>query len=765
MRYKIIIAFFVIMLMITTSANSTIFNEQGFNENKNKTEPLSRTTVTFYSSTSDGYTATWGDNYNEIWSADSGDVMNWFYNTCGQGKSAHYQIQRAYVYFDTSSIPDGAPILSATLSLYGMNTYTDIDFYIIVQNGQPTYPHDPIQEGDYDKDHYSGEGGSFHTSNFVTEAYNDISLNSDGKSWINKQGQTKFCLRSQREIEGISPPHLKLEFVSFYPAEDGNNFAPKLTVEYNSPPNKPSKPTGSTNGHVDTQYTYSSTTSDPDNDNIYYWFDWGDGTNSGWKGPYSSGQPGSASKTWQTPGSYNVKVKSKDVHGTESSWSDPLIVTIVNDPPNAPGKPNGPASGNHGVQYCYSTSATDPENQQVKIYFDWGDGTGAWTGFVNSGDSVQKCHTWSEPGSYNVKAKAKDELGEESGWSGILNVVLTNQAPNIPSSPDPPPGATWVSTSTDLSWNGGDPNGDTVYYDVYFGTTNPPGKVNDDQTSTTYDPPGDLEELTIYYWQIFAKDEYGYEVIGPIWSFTTREYNKPVLKLYGGWPKGHIPDSGTQQTDFTFRINYEDQDGDPPVEKKLIFNNGKEYNMNLFSGVPADGNYEVVIKGSDVGGGTHKYWFWYKDIKDEVRFPLPGEEWAIEVNHQPNKPTISGPPNGLPDVEYVYSAETTDPEVEDLKYWFDWGDGSNSGWVPYDEWTSSGDMVSHPHTWSKRGTYTVKVRAMDKSEDISEWSEPLTVTMPRDRFTNYLICKFYELFGNFPVMQHILTKIRVNLPS
>ena len=37
---------------------------------------------------------------------------------------------------------------------------------------------------------------------------------------------------------------------------------------------------------------------DPDGDNVLYYIDWGDGTNSGWLGPYPSGQQASAQKTW-----------------------------------------------------------------------------------------------------------------------------------------------------------------------------------------------------------------------------------------------------------------------------------------------------------------------------------------------------------------------------------------------------------------------------------------------------------------------------------
>ena len=54
-------------------------------------------------------------------------------------------------------------------------------------------------------------------------------------------------------------------------------------------PNKPSTPTGEASGKIRVEYTYTSSAIDPDNDPIYYVFNWGDGTDSGWLGPVDSG--------------------------------------------------------------------------------------------------------------------------------------------------------------------------------------------------------------------------------------------------------------------------------------------------------------------------------------------------------------------------------------------------------------------------------------------------------------------------------------------
>jgi len=57
----------------------------------------------------------------------------------------------------------------------------------------------------------------------------------------------------------------------------------------NFPPNKPSKPFGIINVKINVEYTYISGTVDPNEDHVYYLWDWGDGNSSGWLGPYNSG--------------------------------------------------------------------------------------------------------------------------------------------------------------------------------------------------------------------------------------------------------------------------------------------------------------------------------------------------------------------------------------------------------------------------------------------------------------------------------------------
>jgi hypothetical protein len=93
-------------------------------------------------------------------------------------------------------------------------------------------------------------------------------------------------------------------------------------------PEKPTRPDGPPNGKPGVEYTYQTSTTDPDGDQVYYMWEWGDDTTSDWLGPYDSGETVSADKSWNEKGTYEVKVKAKDIYDQESEWSDPLAVTI-----------------------------------------------------------------------------------------------------------------------------------------------------------------------------------------------------------------------------------------------------------------------------------------------------------------------------------------------------------------------------------------------------------------------------------------------------
>jgi hypothetical protein len=202
--------------------------------------------------------------------------------------------------------------------------------------------------------------------------------------------------------------------------------------------NPPANPTltGPTIGIINKEYTYSVVTTEPDGENVYYYIDWGDGTNTGWMGSYSPGDTVTVQKSWSTPANYTVYARAKDINEVNSGWSNPLFVSIIDD--HAPYAPTiaGPAKGTIGTPYPYTFTTTDVDGDQVYYSIDWGDGqTEEWLGPYNSGATAEVSHQWDVKGTYIIRAKAKDMHGIESDWGTLQITMPASVIVSIPSSP------------------------------------------------------------------------------------------------------------------------------------------------------------------------------------------------------------------------------------------------------------------------------------------------------------------------------------------
>jgi hypothetical protein len=96
----------------------------------------------------------------------------------------------------------------------------------------------------------------------------------------------------------------------------------KISAFDNQRPDKPDTPIGPTKGSPGVEYTFTTSGSDPDGDDITYRWDWDDGTISDWLNTTE------ASHTWDVKDNYDIRVKTKDEHGGESDWSDAHTIAI-----------------------------------------------------------------------------------------------------------------------------------------------------------------------------------------------------------------------------------------------------------------------------------------------------------------------------------------------------------------------------------------------------------------------------------------------------
>jgi len=126
--------------------------------------------------------------------------------------------------------------------------------------------------------------------------------------------------------------------------------------------------------------------------------------------------------------------------------------------------------------------------------------------------------------------------GNASEHSTILKF---NNPPYVPINPIPPNGSTNVTTMVYLCWTGGDPDGDEVFYNVYFGNTSPPPGYLYNQSNNCTPVLYLLEFNTTYYWKIISIDEHGASTEGPIWSFNTMRYPGKTLYVGGSGPNNY----------------------------------------------------------------------------------------------------------------------------------------------------------------------------------------------------------------------------------
>ncbi len=117
----------------------------------------------------------------------------------------------------------------------------------------------------------------------------------------------------------------------------------------------------------------------------------------------------------------------------------------------------------------------------------------------------------------------------------------------------------------------------------------------------------------------------------------------------------------------------------------------------------------------------------------------------------PAIPSIDGPTKGKVGVSYPYTVVAEDPEADEVFYFVDWGDETNSSWVgPY----LSNENVILDHMFTKKGSYTITVKAKDIYYAESDWGT-LQVNMPKT--SSYTIVM--KLLERFPFLSNLLYQL------
>jgi len=310
-----------------------------------------------------------------------------------------------------------------------------------------------------------------------------------------------------------------------------------------------------------------------------------------------------------------------------------------------------------------------------------------------------------------------------------------NHPPYQPSNPNPENGSTGVRLDVVLNWTCGDPDGDPVTYDVYFGTNSTPPEVVSNQTATMYDP-GILNNNTSYYWKIIAWDNHSAFTEGPLWNFTTGINHPPYQ------PTNASPSNTSSGVDINVDLSWTGGDPDPgdTVTYDVYFGD---------SSPPPQVEWNQTITTYDPGTLDNLVTYYWKIVAwDDFNASAKGPIWYFTtVENQPPFPPsiISGPAFGGLGINHSFSAITSDPEGDDVFYMWDWGDGNFSDWIgPFD--------ITNPvvtgYIWNESGVYGIRVKAKDTFGEESDWSEIYNISISKQIEINNLKpgCIYFHIF-------------------
>jgi formylglycine-generating enzyme required for sulfatase activity len=181
--------------------------------------------------------------------------------------------------------------------------------------------------------------------------------------------------------------------------------------------------------------------------------------------------------------------------------------------------------------------------------------------------------------------------------TGTIVVSPVNRPPSTPSLLFPADCISGLMMSPVLRWTCADPDGDSLVYNVYFGTDYPPTTSIAWKQAKTTSLRAFLKPTTTYYWNVVADDGHGHTVTGPVWRFTTTAGVKGTLTTewveVPSGPFAYGEGNATTTIPYTFSImKYEVTNAQYMAFLQEAFDAGEIYvsdqNPNLF----VEGTYD-----------------------------------------------------------------------------------------------------------------------------------------------------------------------------
>ncbi|HEC76953.1 MAG TPA: hypothetical protein ENI33_06835, partial [Thermoplasmatales archaeon] len=241
-------------------------------------------------------------------------------------------------------------------------------------------------------------------------------------------------------------------------------------------------------------------------------------------------------QTYSIIGTYYFYIYTKDIYDNEANSSTFQFEIIDKTPPFIEDTNITPS-----VAYLYgqiNISCIVTDNVEVEdVFLNISYPDGSYSNFSikqnHTGDTYYCSKAYNIMGTYEFFIYAVDTSGN-SNVSDVYQFEILNHPPIKPYSPFPENGESNVNIEINLTWECYDADGDSLTYDIYFGTNSTPSKIA--TVSTTSYNPGILQYSTKYYWRIVAWDKNGAKNESQIWYFETIEMPNHLPYAYSPFP-------------------------------------------------------------------------------------------------------------------------------------------------------------------------------------------------------------------------------------
>lgn len=183
-----------------------------------------------------------------------------------------------------------------------------------------------------------------------------------------------------------------------------------------------------------------------------------------------------------------------------------------------------------------------------------------------------------------------------------------------------------------------------------------------------------------------------------------------------------------------------------------------------FPVIIAEGPDIETVEFPDNTPGYNEVWLY---IEDNNGSSSTDNSSIYVYGNSPGKPEMPiGPSSGQIGTSYDYSTVADHPDFCQgdgyIQYAWDFGDDSEIVWT---EWFQTKKQITVKHTWQEQGSYEIRVKTRDRFSE-SEWSDPLSISMPKDdeihELSMFRIIKrisFFEKISEHPVIIFIINNL------